>query len=275
MIVPRARPVVRQCLFCSNNANSKEHAWPNWILRMRKDKNWGPIRRTVEGLPVKITASAEVKIKAVCQPCNNGWMSGLETENKSLIGGLLNDLSLPLDTSQQTSLARWTLKTAMVLDAVTKERNRFYTRTECENLHLNSVIPDRTTIWVGRYYRSHLSLDGTEVWIDLPGTPKVAQVCVTTIVVGHLAIQSVTVHVLPEHKDKEIKGPISMVPGTLLEIWLASTRPVNWPPSVSFTDNGPTSIGWLFARWRTGGRAPSTPTTRHKLPTAPANAPKK
>src|SRR5260370_9528348 len=114
MIVPRTGPIP-QCLFCTNNANSKEHAWPNWLLRMRKDKNWGPIRRTVEGLPVKITASAEVKIKAVCQPCNNGWMSGLETENKSLIGGRLNDLSLPLDTSQQTSRRRSTLKPAMRL----------------------------------------------------------------------------------------------------------------------------------------------------------------
>jgi hypothetical protein len=261
-VVPRTAPVVSQCLFCANNPNSKEHAWPNWLLKMRKDKNWGPIRRSVEGLPVEITASAEVKIKAVCQICNNGWMSRLETENKSLIGGLLNDLSLPLDTSHQTSLARWTLKTAMVLDAVTKERNRFYTRSECETLHLNSVIPALTTIWVGRYYRSHLSLDGMEVWIDLPETPKVAKVCVTTIVVGHLAIQFFTVHVLPEHKDKEIRGPVSMVPETLLEIWPSSTRPVNWPPPVSFTDNGPTSIRLLFARWRTGGEAPPNTPTR-------------
>src|SRR5260370_27887242 len=126
MIVARTGPIP-QCLFCTNNANSKEHAWPNWLLKMRKDKNWGPIRRSVEGLPAKITASAEVKIKAVCQPCNNGWMSRLETENKSLIGGLLNDLSLPLDNSQPTSLARWTLKTAMCLDAVSKARNLFYT----------------------------------------------------------------------------------------------------------------------------------------------------
>ena len=251
----RTAPAVRQCLFCANNANSKEHAWPMWILKMRKDKNWGPIRRFKEGSPVEITASAQVKIKAVCQPCNNGWMSRLETENKSLIGGLLNDLSLWLDTSQQTSLALWTTKTAMILDAVTKDRNRFYTRSECENLHLNSLIPDRTTMWVGRYYRSHLSLDGTEVWINLPGTPKVAKVCATTIVVGHLAIQSVTAHILPEHEDKDIRVPIPVVDGTLLDIWPSSTRPINWPPRVSFTDSGAASIGWLFARWRTGGKA--------------------
>src|SRR5208337_3743580 len=219
MAVNRTMTVNRQCLFCANNANSKEHACPLWILKMRKDKNWGPIKRTVEGRPTKITASAEVKIKAVCQPCNNGWMSGLETENKSLIGGLLNDRPLPLDTSQQRSLARWTLKTAMVLDGVTKERNRFYTRSECENLYLKSVIPDRTTIWVGRYYRTGYSLDGTEVWIDLPGTPRVAKICATTIVVGHLVIQSVTVHVAPEHKGREIAGHIIVVDGTLLDIW--------------------------------------------------------
>ena len=138
--------------------------------------NWGPIRRFKVGSPVEVTASAQVRIKAVCQPCNNGWMSRLETENKSIIGDFLNDRSLQLDTSQQASLARWTLKTAMVLDAVTKERNLFYARSECENLYLKSLIPDRTTIWIGRYYDSTFSLDGTEVWIDLPATPKVAKV---------------------------------------------------------------------------------------------------
>lgn len=265
----------RQCLFCSNDADSKEHAWPKWILRVRKDMNWGPIRRFKEGSPVEITASAQVRIKAVCQTCNNGWMSGLETENKALIGSLLNDVSLSLDTSQQKSLTRWVLKTAMVLDGVTKERKRFYTRSECENLYLNSVIPDRTSVWIGRYFRSHLSLDGTEVWIDLPGTPKVAKVCATTIVVGHLAMQSVTTHVLPEYKDRQISGPLLTVADALLTIWPASTRPVNWPPRVSFTDSGPASIGWLFARWRTGGKAPTTPTNRHKQPIAPANAPEK
>lgn len=237
---------------------------PMWILKLRKDKAWGPIQRSVEGLPVKITTSAEIKIKAVCRPCNNAWMSQLETESKPLIGCLLQDFSLPIDTSQQTLLARWTLKTAMVLDGVTKERSRFYTRTECENLYLNSKIPDRTTIWVGRYYRSGFSLDGTEVWIDRPGTPKVAKVCATTIVIGHLAIQSVTVHVPPEHKDKEIAGHIPVVDGSLLDIWPSGTRPVNWPPPVSYTDSGPASLGWLFARWRTGGKAPPSAVSKPK-----------
>ena len=98
----------------------------------------------MEGSPVEITASAQVKIKAVCRPCNNGWMSKLETDSKPLIGRLIEDFPLSLHTSQQTLLARWTLKTAMVLDGVTKERNRFYTRSECENLHLNSKISDQT-----------------------------------------------------------------------------------------------------------------------------------
>lgn len=188
-------------------------------------------------------------------------MSKLATDSKPLIGRIIEDFALSLDTSQQTLLARWTLKTAMVLDGVTKERNRFYTRSECGNLYLNSKIPDQTTVWVGRYCGSGFSLDGTEVWIDLPETPKVAKVCVTTIVIGHLAIQSVTVHVSPEHKDKQIAGPILVVNGSLLDIWPSGTRPVNWPPPVSYTDSGPASIGWLFARWRTGEKC-SVPAAR-------------
>ena len=37
----RTAQLPRQCLFCANNANSKEHAMPMWILNLRKDRGWG------------------------------------------------------------------------------------------------------------------------------------------------------------------------------------------------------------------------------------------
>src|SRR5882762_3040814 len=101
--------MARQCIFCSNIADSKEHVWPLWILNMKKDKSWRPIRRTIGDSPTKITDGVEVEARTVCVTCNNGWMSGLESQNKALIGCLLQDISTSLDASQQSLLALWTL----------------------------------------------------------------------------------------------------------------------------------------------------------------------
>jgi hypothetical protein len=53
-------------------------------------------------------------------------MSDLEARCIPVIGNLMEDISLLLDTSQQTLLSTWALKAAMVLDSTnTRERNPF------------------------------------------------------------------------------------------------------------------------------------------------------
>lgn len=57
----------------------------------------------------------------------------------------MQDLSVPIDASQQSTLTAWALKTAMVFDSVnTRDRSLFYTRSERENLRLSSTIPEVT-----------------------------------------------------------------------------------------------------------------------------------
>jgi len=102
----------------------------------------------------------------------------------------MQGISLPLDTSQQTLLSTWALKTAMVLDSTnTRERNPFYEKVECETLCLSSTIPARTRVWIGRSSLSGLHADGTDVGITLPDGTKIANGNVATLIVGHLAIQ--------------------------------------------------------------------------------------
>jgi hypothetical protein len=247
----------RQCLFCDRKADSKEHLWASWILEVRKKKKWGPIRHSVGGSPVKIIPNAELTVGTVCGTCNNGWMSDLETQNKPLIGCLLQDISTPLDSSHQSTLALWTLKTAMVLDSVdTRSRSLFYERSECEKLRLSSTIPEQTAIWIGQYIGSDLSLDGADLGLTIPEVPINLTGHVTTILVGHLAIQILSLHVL-EHKNRKIT--VNPNPGQwddlLLNIWPIGTRPVTWPPLLSFTNGGSRSIATLADRWRLGSKS--------------------
>ena len=245
----------RQCLFCDRNADSKEHLWSSWILGRRK---WEPIRHSIGKSPVKIIATPELTVRTVCEPCNNDWMSALEAQNIQLIGCLMQDISAPLDASQQASLAAWALKTAMVLDSVSRRgRNFFYERSECEMFRVSSTIPERTNIWIGRSSVNSLGAFGTDFWIFVPDKTKVARGCATTIIVGHLAIQVLVVHVLPGHQG--INFTFNPKPGQwnhlLLNIWPIGSRPITWPPPLTFTNSGSRSIARLMDRWRIGESA--------------------
>jgi hypothetical protein len=103
------------CLFCDNDSGSKEHLWPKWI---HERKDFGPLNFQLGGSANKIIPDPEIKVKTVCRVCNNGWMSTLEADNIPTIGGMLQDISMPLDEAQQKSVAAWSIKTAMVSDSM-------------------------------------------------------------------------------------------------------------------------------------------------------------
>lgn len=150
-----------------------------------------PIRHKIGKGPAKVIPHSWLEVRCVCVGCNGGWMSALEAENIPLIGCLMKDFAMPLDSSQQTLLSVWAVKTAMVLDFVNaKGRGRFYTRGECEGLRLSRTIPTQTYVWIGAYSRKGFSADGTILSLDFPNAPKAAKASVSTFVVGHLPIQS-------------------------------------------------------------------------------------
>jgi len=197
-----------------------------------------------------------VEVRCVCVSCNGKWMSALESENIPIIGRLMENTATPLDAAQQTSLALWAVMKAMVLDAVNaKNRGRFFTREECEALHLHRKIPGKTVVQIGSYVRKGYNADGTIVWFDFPKAPKAAKASVSTFVVGHLVIQVVTVHHEPEHENDPVTG-VEVRDGEwdklLLRIWPTTTPPLAWPPPATFANSGSSSIATLQNRWRLG-----------------------
>src|SRR5690348_18444477 len=110
-------------------------------------------------------------------------MSRLENASKPIIGALMNDVSLWLDTAQQSQVAIWCMKTAMVVEQVnSRKRTSCYDQIEREELRLTSAIPIQTLMWLGRCSLRSLAAIGTDIWVDLPDIPKVARGAVTTIV---------------------------------------------------------------------------------------------
>jgi len=242
------------CLFCDNNAGSREHLWPKWILA-RGD--YGPLRHQIRKKEAVIIRP-EMTIKTVCRPCNNGWMSKLESECIPVIGSMLQGLSVPLLQEQQELVSMWAMKTAMMMDSI-KGRDaakRFYTHDECEQLRLQRTIPDETRVWLGHNVGEVLGGFGTDftaVAAEL-GMQCIARGTSSTIIVGRLSLQIVTVHRFPEHLGRDISDVQPKAAdweSQLIQIWPA-TRYISWPPKVAFENEGRLGIGRLMERWRIG-----------------------
>jgi hypothetical protein len=130
---------MKKCLFCPNQADSLEHVLPQWLFRRVVPSTAGkfPVRvgRYVHGegsRDVRRHLSLNFKARIVCQVCNNGWMSQLESRAARTLHPLLAE-SFPvlgrsfLDSLRQdaTLIALWLSKTALTTSMALPGSKRF------------------------------------------------------------------------------------------------------------------------------------------------------
>ena len=114
---PAAPP--RTCLFCgAPGPLSREHIYGDWLRKLGYTGEG--VREIVPGdgsQPViQRGGPFSKKLRIVCYPCNNEWMSGMETAAEPLLTAMFNakGTSVTLDEGAQLALARWAFKTAVV-----------------------------------------------------------------------------------------------------------------------------------------------------------------
>jgi len=235
-----------QCLFCPNQADSKEHLFPDWALKKINSRE--PIRRKIAKSVLKFTDNLNVEFRAVCKFCNENWMSALESSNIPLIGPMIVDISRTLDVVEQTIIATWVTKTAMVLDSIRKPK-RFYERPECENLRITSAIPKETKIWIGGYIGNGLHAGDSNYRIQIKGL-DVGMGISTTFLLGHFVAQISTVRILPEYNNRTVEVfPHSAWNKSIFRIWPTKTNSFMWPPQIPFSTN---SLAYFHYRWALG-----------------------
>jgi hypothetical protein len=241
-----------QCLFCPRPVDSAEHIWSDWILKDLKPAQ--PIHIRIARSTNKWVDNPEVRIKAVCQKCNNDWMNDLETANEPHIRASIHDKSIVLGPAQQKLLTRWAILKAMVLDGSSKRRIPFYSQRERSGIKPpSSCVPVGSSAWIGRLSDKAFHAGLTDTFGDINNVPKAFHGCITTLIVGHLAVQVLTMHVLPMFAVYPSlpncrPGPWDL---NLLNIWPVFGN-ANWPPLLTFTLKGADSIGALVNRWKVG-----------------------
>ena len=91
----------------------------------------------------------DVKVRQVCRGCNNGWMSELENYSKSLVSDLATgSRNAELTHAEQTKLAAWLYKTAIMLALAYPSENRYVPREDYRFFFRHRKPPDGTTIFI-------------------------------------------------------------------------------------------------------------------------------
>ena len=143
----------RACVFCGGPANSSEHAFPQWLNDLLPADAMTHRRTAAQSGDVKsawVHSGFDFKVKQVCRQCNNGWMSRLEDSTKELLIPLLtNERTHDITPSEQTRLAIWGYKTAIVLSLVTPADERVVPSEHFEHLYHEGAPPNSTWVWIG------------------------------------------------------------------------------------------------------------------------------
>jgi len=96
-----------------------------------------------------IAAGFDVRVRQVCERCNQTWMSDLEGEAKALVSALvLNQRTTPLSHREQIKLSKWLYKTGIMLALAYPADARFVLESDYRFFYEHRKPPDNTSICI-------------------------------------------------------------------------------------------------------------------------------
>jgi hypothetical protein len=238
-----------KCIFCGGTGVTDEHLFSDWLRELfpRTAEHTHTYGKTVTWPEYKLRSkqghSGTKKVRKVCRPCNNGWISRIDENAKPVAMRLIQGAATTLTTDMQQALAPWLSKIAMVGDAI--EASEAYVSQDDRNyLRDNSKPPERWHVWIGSYagtawreltmyqYRGHLRLPGPpEHSGSYASASTIGMGRLLALVVGHDA----TAHTIDI-------GESAMV---LKRLWPVSDS-FAWPIEPVLSDKDAECIGDVF-----------------------------
>jgi hypothetical protein len=192
-------------------------------------------------------------VRAVCDVCNGGWMSDLETRAQSVLSSLIGGVAVSLAIDAQLLLGVWITKTAMLLEQVeTITSTPFFSADELRRFAFGDTLepPCRAAIWLGAYQGDSVAVaDLANLTLTAQQNSSVSEGVVTTFAVGALLCQML-VHRAGEGVGRSNIVSLAMQKGdwsrALVPIWPIQDDVIAWPPYYAFDDRN-----WLtlIQRW--------------------------
>lgn len=221
----------RKCCFCGDGDLSKEHLWPEWahpILPSGPDHIRGKSTGVRADRPSwsREGAPKTIQIRAVCKPCNSGWMSNLETTVNHVLSRLIKQDKFQLNEYDLAALSKYfTMKfivsdqSAMSIPTFSDEERRTFFDTRVIPSGLSIVLYNYTyepEPLVAQYNKEVRKATIGETKYEIEGHANF------TIRFGHLFVQGLFL--------RQAKGEFKGKPGFSIRAHPVIAAPVNWPP---------------------------------------------
>jgi len=208
-----------ECAFCMKTAKlTGEHIHSNWMNKILP----GPWIRTFnssEGAHVE-HPSAKLNWKAlvVCEDCNSGWMSDIENDHASPIMGPLikgDKIDIPITQTDARSIAIFAFKTALVVDALRKDEDRFFSQLVRTDFMNSLDIPGNVNMWFCAYLTRESRADVFSGYLkgEIP-FKGLLQFHVCTLSAGSFAFQTLAVRgfdtgpIFPDKQFDNVSVPL-------------------------------------------------------------------
>jgi hypothetical protein len=234
------------CVFCGTTTEkiTNEHVFADWISELFGHEPEGAAELIESDGSTRAFPAVpfQQKVRVVCKPCNEGWMSGLEVAVKDFLAPmLLEGQQTTLSPDEQRALATWSVKTAMMMDHLHPKELVVPVVQFSEFYAAMAPLPGHL-VWLG--FRERLD-DKTErpllgsvlkqsvgEFLVTPDAAKETEqwhkegrnVYRVTFMIGHVAFQ-VFGHNLLTHMRVEVPpgAPVLSING--------DSQPVTWPPA--------------------------------------------
>ena len=232
--------MARKCAFCENRANTREHVWPDWIIRRFETGQFEHRHQAVSDKHGQLAdllwegPKIDLKVRRVCRSCNEGWMSRAEVAIEPLLSDLIFNPSRPriLSIEDTSRLALWIAKTMLVFQFLNHE-GATVPRESYEFVREHQLPPPGMRIWIaglddvdGTLYRHHrLRLTGSVSGRQGHGYSA-------TFGIRHFAFQ-----VIAHNIGDEVSFTRNDEERYSLPIW-PNSESVSWPPAFFFTREG-------------------------------------
>lgn len=220
-----------RCLICGDDAElSREHAIPAWIGR-ELNATSDPVRHRYEGFPGSgisrewTAGSVDVKVKKICEPCNNGWMSQLESDAQAVLTSLIRGESRAVTTTECRLVTRWFLKTMLMLELAGDRTQRVALPAHEDWVRTGHLPPD-VALWLGAARRPSGTATGARGVTVRVGDQE-GPGWLFALVVGHLVL--VAFGTSEGIGQSELTAPLS---DALTRIWPLPPLVAAYPPRV-------------------------------------------
>ena len=232
------------CILCGGHGASNEDALPTWVNDMLKRMGDGSFATVRDGVMSNPTRRPRRFItRRPCVKCN-GWMGAtFENDAAPLLKPMMEHAQeQTLTPHDQEVIARWAVKTAMMLRLTHRSRPPYPAETYRQLRQSGGKIGADWSVWIGAqtYYRKRAALANLKP-TPIPSIPKTYAPYYDghTYAVGHLVLQ---VLYKRGREDRALNNGAELR-GVVHRIWPISLSPVTWPPKYVLTADDVAQLG--------------------------------